>query len=158
MTQINILLYILAVKIYIMRCFTQMRRARHAGVSIRNVKTTRIASIPVSISLRYIRKRLLLALIRSLYAGWAAILRWPLLSSIHSACGSKCRWYECWWSCWATLLTSKSLGKPASLWSRWKSSSLWWCGKIRETPPHVLWRASTETSSATSASWCASVS
>ena len=120
-----------AVKVYIMRCFTQMCRARHAGVSIRNVKTTRIASIPVCIYLRYIRKRLLLALICSLYAGWATILRWTLLSSIHSALGSKCRWYKCWWSCWATMLTTKSWGKPASLWcNKWKSSSLW-CGKIR---------------------------
>ena len=66
MTQINILLSILAVKIYIMCGLTQMRRARHAGVSIRNVKTTRIASIPVCISLHNIRKRLLVSLIRSL--------------------------------------------------------------------------------------------
>ena len=157
MTQIDILLSVLAVKIYVMRCLPQMLRARHAGVSIRNVKTARIASIPICISLRYIRKRLLLALIRSLYASCATILWWTLLSSIHSALGSKCRWYECWWSCWATLLTSKSLGKPASLWSKWKSSSLW-CGEIRKTPPHVLWWASTETSSATSASLCAAAS
>ena len=91
MTQIDILLSILAVKIYVMRCLTQMRRAGHAGVSIRNVKTTRIACIPVCISLHYIQKRLLVALIWSLYAGCAAILRWTLLSSIHSAMGgSKC--------------------------------------------------------------------
>ena len=68
MTQIDILLSILAVKIYIMRCLTQMRRAGHAGVSIRNVKTTRIACIPVCISLHYIQKRLLVALIRSLHS------------------------------------------------------------------------------------------
>ena len=54
MTQIDILLSILAVKIYIMRGLTQMRRTRHAGMSIRNVKTTRIASVPVGISLHYI--------------------------------------------------------------------------------------------------------
>jgi hypothetical protein len=40
MTQMDILMSILAVKIYVMRCLTQMRRARHAGVSICNVKTT----------------------------------------------------------------------------------------------------------------------
>ncbi len=91
MTQIDILLSILAVEIYVMRCLTQMRRAGHAGVSIRNVNTTRIACIPVCVSLHYIRKRLLVALIWSLYAGCAAILRWTLLSSIHSALGgSKC--------------------------------------------------------------------
>ncbi len=90
MTQIDILLSILAVKVYVMRCLMQMRRARHADVSIRNAKTTRIACIPVCISLYYVRKRLLVDLIRSLYAGWAAILRWTLLSSIRSALGSKC--------------------------------------------------------------------
>ena len=74
MTQIDILLRILAVKIYVMRCLTQMRRAGHAGVSIRNIKTTRIACIPVGVSLHYIRKRLLVALIRSLYAGWWAAI------------------------------------------------------------------------------------
>jgi hypothetical protein len=40
MTQIDILLSILAVKVYVMCCLTQMRRVRHAGVSIHNVKTT----------------------------------------------------------------------------------------------------------------------
>jgi hypothetical protein len=91
MTQIDILLSILVVKIYIMRCLTQMRRAGHAGVPICDVKTTRIACIPVCISLHHIQKRLLVALILSLYAGCAAILRWTVVSSIQSAMGgSKC--------------------------------------------------------------------
>ena len=86
MTQIYILLSILAVKIYVMRCLTQMRRAGHAGVSIRYVKPTRIACIPVCISLHHIRKRLLNL---SLYAGCAAILRWTMLSYIQSAMGGR---------------------------------------------------------------------
>ncbi len=89
MTQIYILLSILAVKIYVMCFLMQMRRAGHAGVSIRNVKTTQIACIPVCILLHYIQNRLLVALIWSLYAGCAAILRWTLLSSINSAMGGE---------------------------------------------------------------------
>jgi hypothetical protein len=62
MTQIDILLCILVRDLYIVRCLVQMRRARHAGLSILNIETTRIANIPVCETFHQIGKRLLLGL------------------------------------------------------------------------------------------------
>ncbi len=76
MTQIDILLHILAREVYIVRCLAQMRRARHAGVSIHNIETTRIANIPVCETFHQIEKRLLLGLSRSMETHWVTIRRW----------------------------------------------------------------------------------
>jgi hypothetical protein len=60
MAQIDILLGIVAIKSNVVRSFTEVMRAQHAGVSICNIKSAGVASISIcklfhDIGIRYVR-------------------------------------------------------------------------------------------------------